>query len=341
MRILLLQLKRIGDLILTTPAIQALREARPGVRLTLVVDSSCASLVEALAVDECWIHHKTAGWGALVGRGPNAWTTTRLPAFRGDYCLDFTGTDRSALLAWASGCRHRVTYARFHKKFLRRRIFSEFVESSVRDSHTADHATDLLRPLGVDAENVPLALHLPGTARATAQTLLPEAGPYAVVHPGTARVEKYWNPEGWAEVIRFLRTEGGFIPVLTGSREPAEQTHLAAIQAALPTPCPDLSGRTSLLELAAVIERAGIFCGVDTAAMHLADAVKTPAVALFGPTNPFHWRPRHTRSVVLRANTREPFSPGQKGGPMEQISPETVKEGIRRLLDSRGGGSGT
>lgn len=333
MKILLLQLKRIGDLILTTPAIQALREARPEARLTLVVDASCGSLVEALDVDECWIQHKKAGWGALAGRGPNAWMTTRLPAFRGDYCLDFTGTDRSAWLALVSGCRQRVTYARFRKKFLRPWLYSDFVESSVRDRHTADHATDLLRPLGVNTENVPLALRLPETAHTTARSLLPDPGPYAVVHPGTARPEKYWIPERWAEVVQDLRHTHGLTPVFTGSRDPAEQAHLAAIQAALPTPCPDLSGQTNLLELAAVIGRARVFCGVDTAAMHLADAMKTPAVALFGPTNPYHWRPRHTRAVILRSNTVEPFSPGQKGGPMEQITLEAVKDGIRRLLN--------
>ena len=91
-------------------------------------------------------------------------------------------------------------------------------------------------------------------------------------------------------------------------------------------------GETDLPGLAAVIKGARLLCGVDTAAMHLADAMKTPSLVLFGPTNPSRWRPRHARSEVLRARTRPPFTPQQKGGPMEQISVASVVEGVKRLL---------
>ena len=335
MKILVLQLKRIGDLILTTPALRCLREEFPQAHITLVTDSSCRGLLGAIPADEHWVYEKTSGWGAFFGTGPNAWVQTDLPAFNGDWCLDFTGTDRSAWLAFRSGCRRKATFARFGKKFLRNQIFQEFVDSSVRTRHTADHYTDLLKPLGIQRENVRLDLRLSEAAVAEASALRANAGvtgSYAVIHAGTARSEKYWLPDRWAEVARYLRTEYGLPSILTGASSPEEKVHLEAIVRAAENACVDLSGRSDLIGLAAMIQGAKVFCGVDTAAMHLADAVSTPSVALFGPTNPFHWRPRHTASVVLRADTAEPFAPGQKGGPMEHLTATAVIEALRKVL---------
>ena len=335
MKILILQLKRIGDLILTTPAIRCLREAYPNAHLALVADSSCRGLLEAIPVDECRIFERKGQWKGIFGFGPNAWVRTDLSAGHADFCLDFTGTDRSALLSTLSASRRRVTFERFRKKPLRKWLYTDFVNSSVRDRHTADHYTDLLRPLGIEREGVPLDLALPGHAATTAKAALAKAGvnePYVVIHAGTARAEKYWLPERWARVIESLRTEQGLECVLTGSSDPAEQAHFAAIQASLQAPCPDLSGKTGLLELAAIIRGARLLCGVDTAAMHLADATGTPLVALFGPTNPFHWRPRHTRAIVLRSGVTGEFSPSQKGGPMQGIAAGQVIEAVRGLL---------
>ena len=154
----------------------------------------------------------------------------------------------------------------------------------------------------------------------------------ACVHAGTARPEKYWRPERWADVIDFLHDEFGLISVLTGSRDPGEREHLAKIKSALRCKHVDLSGMTGLLELAGVIKGAKLLCGVDTAAVHLADAMNTPSLALFGPTNPYHWRPRIAKSVILRARTRAPFTPQQEGGPMEDIPAGAVIESLKELL---------
>jgi ADP-heptose:LPS heptosyltransferase len=334
-KILLLQLKRIGDLILTTPAIRCLREEFPQARLALVADSSCAGLLDSIAVDERWIYQKGAGLRGLIGRGPNAWLKHGLFAFGADWAFDFSGTDRSAYLSTFSLSKRRVTFQRFTKKPLRRFLYTDFVKSSVSERHTADHYTDLLTPLGVRRENVSLDLRLPeeNVARASAflgSVGVPEA--YVVVHAGTARPEKYWVPERWAEVIGFLHDEFGLMTVLTGSNDYGEREHLAKIKSNLRCKHIDVSGQTDLLGLTAVIRGAKLLCGVDTAAVHLADAMHTPSLVLFGPTNPYHWRPRHSRSTILRAKTPPPFTPQQKGGPMEDISAGSVIESLRELL---------
>ena len=335
MKILLIQLKRIGDLILTTPAVRCLREEFPSARLMLVVDSSCAGLLDSVAVDERWIYRKGGGLRGLVGRGSNAWLGRGLLISGADWSLDFSGTDRSTYLSTLSLAKRRVTFERFRRKPLRKYLYTDFVTSSVSERHTADHYTDLLRPLGVQRENVSLDLRLPAKSLARAGVLLADAGvpeAYVVVHAGTARPEKYWRPERWADVIDFLHDEFGLISVLTGSRDSGEREHLAKIKSALRCKHVDLSGMTGLLELAGVIKGAKLLCGVDTAAVHLADAMNTPSLALFGPTNPYHWRPRHAKSVILRARIRAPFTPQQKGGPMEDIPVGAVIESLKELL---------
>jgi ADP-heptose:LPS heptosyltransferase len=334
-KILLLQLKRIGDLILTTPAIRCLREEFPQARLALVADSSCAGLLDCIAVDERWIYQKGGGLKGLAGWGPNAWLRHGLLAFGADWALDFTGTDRSAYLSTFSFSKRRVTFQRFRKKPLRKYLYTDFVTSSVSERHTADHYTDLLGPLGVQRENVPLDLRLRAEDFARARALLANAhvgDTYVVVHAGAARPEKYWLPECWADVIGFLHAEFGLMSVLTGSRDPNEREHVSRIKSILRCKYIDVSGKTDLPCLAAVIKGAKLLCGVDTSAIHLADAMNTPSLVLFGPTNPYHWRPRHARSVILRARTRPPFTPQQKGGPMEDIPVDSVIEGAKELL---------
>ncbi|MGA7214432.1 MAG: glycosyltransferase family 9 protein [Terrimicrobiaceae bacterium] len=338
MKILLLQLKRIGDLILTTPVIRCLREEFPNACVAVVVDSSCASLLDSIPVDERWIYKKGGGLRGAFGWGPNAWLKHSLSGFGADWALDFTGTDRSAYLSAFSRSRRRVTFQRFKKKPLRKFLYTDFVNSSVSKRHTADHYTDLLGPLGVQRENVPLDLRLRAEDLGEARALLAKEGvadAYVVVHAGTARPEKYWLPERWADVVGFLHDELGLVSVLTGSQDPIEREHLARIKSLLRCKHVDLSGKTNLLTLAAVIEGAEFLCGVDTAAIHLADAMNTPSLALFGPTNPYHWRPRHAISVVLRARTRPPFTPQQKGGAMEDIPVGSVIEGLKELLADR------
>lgn len=320
MRILILQLKRIGDAILTTPVLSVLRRERPHAHLTLALDGAGAGLAPAVEAD------------AVLVRGSDFWRPLATGKF--DVVLDLTGNDRSALATVVSRASRRITWTRFAGKPLRRAIYTDFVESSVRDRHTVDHHLDLLRALDITAENELPALVLSDDARAAARAALTRAGvegPYVVVHPGTARAEKYWQPERWAEVILHLRRELGLAVVLTGSSDEAERAHVAAIQRALPSPAPDLGGQLSLLGTAAVLAGASLVCAVDSAPVHLADALDVPVVALFGPTNPFHWRPRRATSRLVTASGEPRMHPGYPKGPMDQISVAAVGLAIADL----------
>ena len=330
MKILVLQLKRIGDLILTTAALSALRTHFPEARITLCVADGCAGLLGAIPfIDESMLLRHGEANAALWGR---------IALERFDVCLDFTGNDRSAFFALLSKARRRIAFASVRKSTFRRLLYTEFVESDVREMHTVDRQLDLLQPLGIQERGSQVALHLPKSATEDAACLLNEAGvdgPYAVVHPGTARPEKYWLPERWAAVIDHCQEVLNLPCILTGTLAEPERIHLESIRGALRTPCRMLAGRGGLLTLAALIARARILLSMDSAPVHLGAAFGTPQVALFGATNPFHWRPRHPRAAILMAGQTEPlreFRPRFIQRPLSDLSTESVIAAISSLF---------
>ncbi len=329
MKILILKLKRIGDLILTTPALLALRQAFPEAHLTLCVLENCEGLVPALpCVDETLVFRYLR---------PNAKLLARLVTGGFDVCLDFTGNDRSAFFSLLSRAPRRITWGWVKRSRHRQLAFNEFVDSSVRENHTIDHHLDLLGPLGIERREVPVTLHLPPDAEESAARILSEAGidgRYTVVHPGTARAEKYWVPERWAAIIDHIQGQLGLPCLVTGSRAEFEQAHLRAIRAHLRTPWHDGSGKADLLALAALIRHATLLMSMDSAPVHFGTAFHTPQIALFGETNPFAWRPRHDRALVLYAGHAEPlthFEPRAKPCPLSDLSTEAVLGAINSL----------
>ncbi len=339
-KILALQLKRIGDLVLTTPALEALRRAMPDAGITLAVHESSSGLLSA-------IPQISAGIIFGPGRGWTPWQQVLTGRF--DVVLDFTGTDRSALAAWLSRAKRRVTFEWAQKRQLRAKAYHEFVDSPVRDAHTVDHYMHLLRPLGIEGgDMLSPKLSIPDAARREAERLLQSAGvtgPFAVMHPGSARLEKYWQPERWAQVIHDLREKHGLICVVTGGSDPQERQHLDAIFAAVdstkgsdPTKVVDFAGKGNLLTFAAILEKARLVLSCDTAAVHLAAAFQTPQIVLFGPTNPFHWRPRHRLAVVFSSAQPDgpitEFNPRMKGAPMDELSAGVVTRAIDSVLQN-------
>jgi ADP-heptose:LPS heptosyltransferase len=219
-----------------------------------------------------------------------------------------------------------------------------------------DYNLGLLAPLGINDASPKLRLELPPSAHDRARQFLhthkidppsPNASPartygaagneFVVFHPGSARAEKFWEPERWAEVIKRARQKWGVSALITGGKWSFEQQHIESIKSRLADGIVDLSGRTDLPTLAALIAKARLLVTVDSAAMHLAAALGTPQVALFGPTNPFHWRPRESPALILHGESRVPiseFSPKQERLPMKQISTQAVFDAMDALLSA-------
>lgn len=331
MNILLIQLKRIGDLILTTPAIAALRENFPDASISLVVSSSVKELLPAIiGIDKVY---------EVRGKTDDALDWIALSLGKFDYCLDFTRNDRSSFLTFLSGARKRITsdHPNLRTK-LRARSYNEFVEAPVGFLHTVDYHLALLKPLGIENPSRAIQLRLPAEAAAKADELLrtADAGDdFVCFHPGSARAEKFWDPKRWAEVIDHCARETGMRCLLTGGRSAVEQAQIAEIRRAARSAPEDLSAQTNLLTLAALVRKARLLVTVDSAPMHFAAAWETPQIVLFGPTNPFHWHPRSASSIVLLGGNEGPvteFKPKQRAVPMNQISTKAVIDAMEALL---------
>lgn len=329
-RILLLQLKRIGDFILTAPAVAALRSAKPDAEIVAVVPTNVSGISRCFTGLSS-VRPYRHGW-------PNLRTWTAVAAGSWDMCLDFAGTDRSALMTRLSRAKTRCGYRKFADSPSLALAYNRLSDASVRDLHTVDFHLALLDTIGVTtAGRADCGFALPAEMAERAERQLHEQGidrAFVVIHPGTARSEKLWPADRWAAVIGHLVEKGGHQVVLTGSSESMEQGHLADLRRHLLVPATDLSGRLSLLETAAVISRAEFALGVDSMAMHLAAMFQRPQIVLFGPTNPFHWRPRHERAVVIAAGREHgacDWSPHMPGADMSLISTQQVISAIDGL----------
>jgi ADP-heptose:LPS heptosyltransferase len=329
-RILAIQLKRLGDLVLTTAALRSLRRSYAGSRITLLIDQYAAELAPAIeGVDEVWVYRRS--------RSLRLWARLLCTGF--DSCVDFTGNDRAALMVLLSKASRRVGLRRPGQRRLRNWVYNVPADSSVRDLHTVDLYLDLVRRLEPAAIPAEPALRLPANVLAAARSLLQDlrvGDAYFVVQAGTARVEKLWPVESWAVVIAEAHQRSGLPCLLTGGRDAAELKHADSIRAAVGNrvPCVVLAGKTDLLLTCALIRQARFFLGVDSVGAHLAGVFNRPELVLFGPTNPFHWRPRHPGGRVVRAGfgpDYEPLSPTEPGRPMTELSTDTVIRAMGNL----------
>lgn len=330
MNILILQLKRIGDTILTAPALSQIRATYPEAKITLVLHGPSGQLAAAIPqVDKVLVYQPKRMNGKLWSK--LAFTHWHLAA-------DFTGTDRSLVMTMIARASLNFTYKRYRKSLLTRMVYNAPVVASARDLSTVDFHLAMSKRLSSRPAPLPAGPHL----RFHAETPLPLdqlSERYAVLHPGTARDEKYWVTEGWLVVANHLHASHQLAIVLTGSSDRREQDHLMPIRDGLDKrgiPFIDLSGKIPLTDSARTINGAEIVITVDSAAMHLAAQFCRPQVALFGLTNPYHWAPTHPDARVILTSTphqvTKSFIPKHQKAPMTAIPASTVISAIDDLL---------
>ncbi|HSB71901.1 MAG TPA: putative lipopolysaccharide heptosyltransferase III [Candidatus Methylomirabilis sp.] len=289
-RILCIKLKHIGDVLLMTPSLRALRVAWPESRIAALVPRGTEGVLTGNPdLDAVLVLDRGVGF-----RG--SWRTIRaLRRHAPDLVLEMGQGDREAILGWLSGARERVGYAPGRSGEWRRRLLTRLVPWNGLQ-HMVETNLDLVRACGVPAAAGRPILVVQPEARARIAARLLSAGlgagqPLVVVHPVSRWLFKAWSGAECAEAIDGLVRTQGIAVALTSGPGPAEVEAAGRILAAVTVPVINLVGRTSLEDLAAVLERAALFIGVDSAPMHMAAALGVPVVALFGPSGEFSWGP--------------------------------------------------
>jgi lipopolysaccharide heptosyltransferase II len=299
-RLLLLRLERIGDLVMALPAIADVRALAPEATIDLAVGSWNAELARAVpavntveSLDAAWLAREGDGRPLLsLLRAARAWRPRRY-----DLAINFEPDIRSNLIAAASGAAWIAGFGSGGGAPL----LDLALDYDPR-AHTTANTRRLVAAAFGRTPPSPAAplLSLPEHARRRADTRLgSRARPLVGVHPSGGRAIKQWEPARFAAVARRLADERGATIVLTGA--PADRPLVDAVRAALPVDrTVDASGEPDLLTLGAILERLDLFITGDTGPMHLAAAVGTPIVAVFGPSDPRRYAPLGSRDRVVR-----------------------------------------
>jgi heptosyltransferase-2 len=294
--VLVLRLDRIGDVLMSLPALHALRAALPDARIRLAVGEWSRGIAGDAPVDEVlvwsapWVGRADEGASTMSGLFAEA---RRLRVAPPDLAIDLQGDVRALWLMAATGARSRVGYANTGSGALLTRVVDldeglNFVEQNRRAIDAA-----LGRPLPrATFRWLDESRRRAGRERlhaALAGAGLAPRGPIVGIHPGAGRPIKEWPVERFAELGARLAREANATLVLTGSS--SEKARSAAIHAAAPGASLDLSGHLDLGGLAEVMSACDAFVSCDTAAMHFACAIDVPSVAIFGPSDPGRYFP--------------------------------------------------
>jgi lipopolysaccharide heptosyltransferase I len=297
-RILIVKLSSFGDVLHALPTLEALRDLYPRGRLTWLVEAAYAPLLEGHpALYQVWRAPRLRPGQIFRGANPALVTglVRHLRAQPFDVVIDLQGLLKSAVWVALAKSVRKVGYDRTREGSYR--VLSERVTPFDPEAHAVRRYLNLAHYLGAPA--APPRFRLALGAEAPPSHLLPVAAHgLAVLHPGARWPSKLWPAAAWAHLSDWLSRERGLQVVVTGSA--ADQRLVETILSQTREPAISLAGRTSLAELAAVMRRARLAVTADTGAMHLAAALGTRTVAIFGPTAPWRTGPFGEGHEVLR-----------------------------------------
>jgi len=284
-RILVVKLRYLGDVLLLSPVVRALGEAYPRATITALVNAGTQAMLEGNPhVDRILTVSRSLSTQLSLVRA--------LRGVRPDLAIDLTDGDRSALLTRLSGARRRLGFN--DEGRWRGRLYTEVVRADSKRLHTVDYYLEPLRRLGIPIRSRTPELFLSESEETAAADWLRTSGvdedqPFVVIHPGARFWFKQWPLDRVAALADRIQHAEHLPVIILGG--PTEAGDLAVIRTAMRTPCRATEGRLPIRLVAAIIRRARLFIGNDNGPMHIATAVGTPVVALFGSSDPRVWGP--------------------------------------------------
>jgi len=305
LRILIVRLSAIGDVFMTSPVAQAIKEAYPRAHLTWLVEPVSASFVKANPyVDEVLIFDRKGEWKRLLRewRLPALLRDIRdfgagLRAHHFDIALDFQGLFKSGLLARISAAPRRIGYAASDE--MSRIFYTEKVAVPRHPTHLSDYYLYLLTALGIAPTPRRPILTLSDAVHDAARDFLASRGlvaePYAACCVSSSRPQKDWVWSRWSELADLLWEREGLRTVFVGGPERRVDA-LALVESCQARPVSAV-GYTSLVESAALVQDAALVIGTDTGLTYTGLATDTPTIALYGSTDP-NWLAEEPQTAV-------------------------------------------
>ncbi len=293
--ILIIKPSAIGDIVHALPVLALLRRKWPEAKISWLVASSCASLLEGhpdlhevIRFDR---RRFGEGWRNLAAAAGLFGFTRALHHRQFDLVIDLQGLFRSGWLAARTGAHRRVGPAEARELgwiFYTDRIATGFPNVQAVDQYLA-----IAEGLGLGRSPVEFRFPTNDEDRRFVAELIPPESRYAVFLPGTNWETKRWPPEKFAACVAPLRERYGLQSIVAGG--PGDTVLASQIPGAR-----DLTGKTNLRQLVALLERAALVIANDTGPMHIAAALGRPLVSMYGPTSPFRTGPYRRLNTVVQ-----------------------------------------
>ena len=329
-KILIIKLRYIGDVLLCTPLVRAIREKYPKAHLACLVNPGTDEILRNNPhIDEILLVPPTNLISQLQ-------FFREIHARKFDCVLDLTDGDRSAIITAATAAPVKIGFNRENR--WRGVLYSHCIREDCGNMHMIEYHGQALSILGIQAALGQPEVFVGAQEEEMAQRLMEEGEligrPWVIIHPTARYWFKAWPSERFASLIDWLAKRG--VPViLVGSEQDKDVG--AKIQHIAEHKPISLTGRTTVLELAALMKHCSLFIGNDGGPMHIAAAVGCPVLGIFGPTDPVVWGPRGQRvSVLYKGLDCVPcFHPGCSKGEescMRQISVEEVCSTALQML---------
>ena len=288
-RVLVVKLRSIGDTVLATPSLIALRRFLPNAQIDILLEDWVAPVLDGLdEIDNVISIRKGTAERLRVARD--------LRRQKYDVAFNLHGGTTATFLTRVSGARHRIGLENYQYSFLYNHLLSSPVDFWGRtDLHSAEQQLALLGAVGVPVHDPPRTqLAVTQEALTSVEKRLAETRSYedpekplALLHPSTAFYTKQWPIENFSQTAEYLAGIG-FSVVAIASKTENTVLHELIARASVPiTVFDDLS----LPEITALASKASVFVGNDSGIAHIAAAVGTPSVVIFGSSNRVHWRP--------------------------------------------------
>ncbi len=301
-RILVIRLDRIGDVVLSTPVLQALREAHPSAFIAMLVRPECRDLVEGNPhLNQVLVYDKAGAHRSVFGA---VRMSLGLRAYRFDAAIVLHPTYRSHWIPVLAGIRTRVGFHRKGGWLLTHRLRHTKQEGA---RHEAQYTLELLHPLGMTGSTPRPFVPVQPAAEERVAKRLAEFGivpkdRLIVVHPSASGPSKRWMPERFAQVADQLSAEcAARICLIAGGRDVPVASQVAVM---MRQPACNLAGRLTLAELAALLRRCRLLISNDSGPVHLAAALGTPVVDIFGRCQPGlsqgRWGPLGEGHIILQ-----------------------------------------
>lgn len=296
--ILVIKLRNIGDVLLTSPVFANLRAAYPDARICALVNSGTEDMLTGNPhIDRVIVYDrkvKKLSKPARVQAEMKLLFDIRAEHF--DTVFSLTSGDRGAVTALFSGARTRIGVESYGRGMpLKSRMFTKIIEPPDPTFHTVDYNLFFLQTVRIPTPSKKVSFHF-GSADAEAVRSLLEAqsvtaGRFFHAHLTSRWMFKTMPPAVAARVLDLISDRTGKIAVLTAAPVDHEINYLRSVRDLCTTAVVDLGGRLTLKQMGALSANAACFVGVDSAPMHMAAALNTPVLAFFGPSSASNWGP--------------------------------------------------